>query len=92
MLQTLSTAAELRRPVYRAVALRSVNVDSCLQQMMTVKWDIKDIMSQHSGYVDSLLHVSLLCLLLLFVSIMFCSFRLCSIFTVLIQPSAATFQ
>jgi len=26
--------------------------------MMNVKWDIKDIMSQHSVYVDSLLHVS----------------------------------
>jgi len=57
--QTLSTAAELRRPVYRAVALRSVSVDGCLQQMTTVKWDIKDIMSQHSGYVDSLLRVSI---------------------------------
>jgi len=43
------------------VALRSVNVDSCLQQMMNVKWDIKEIMSQHSGYVDSLLHVCFLC-------------------------------
>jgi len=28
--------------------------------MMNVKWDIKDIMSQHSSYVDSLLHVSLM--------------------------------
>ena len=27
--------------------------------MATVKWDIKDIMSQHSQYVDSLLKVSL---------------------------------
>ena len=25
--------------------------------MATVKWDIKDIMSQHSQYVDSLLKV-----------------------------------
>jgi len=30
-----------------------------LTYMATVKWDIKDIMSQHSQYVDSLLKVSL---------------------------------
>jgi hypothetical protein len=53
--QTLSTASELRRPVYRGVAVRSVNIDACLQMMLNVKWDIKDIMSQHSPYVDSLL-------------------------------------
>ena len=29
-----------------------------LMHMATVKWDIKDIMSQHSQYVDSLLKVS----------------------------------
>jgi hypothetical protein len=55
--QTLSTTSELRRPVYRSVAVRSVNVDSCLAMMMTVKWDVKDIMSQHSTYVDALLKV-----------------------------------
>lgn len=56
-LQTLSITSELRRPVYRAVAVRSVNVDNCLAMMMAVKWDVKDIMSQHSAYVDALLKV-----------------------------------
>ena len=30
-----------------------------LTHMTTVKWDIKEIMSQHSQYVDNLLKVSL---------------------------------
>ncbi|CAH1237851.1 VPS50 [Branchiostoma lanceolatum] len=53
--QTISTASELRRPVYRVVAAKSVVYDHILQLMANVKWDIKDIMSQHSPYVDVLL-------------------------------------
>ncbi|KAK6190358.1 hypothetical protein SNE40_002246 [Patella caerulea] len=53
--QTVKIAVELRRPVYKHVSLRSVDYDSILQQMNTVKWDIKDIMSQHNSYVDTLL-------------------------------------
>ncbi|XP_035688646.1 syndetin-like isoform X2 [Branchiostoma floridae] len=53
--QTISTASELRRPVYRVVAAKSVVYDHILQLMANVKWDIKDIMSQHSSYVDVLL-------------------------------------
>ena len=56
--QTVSTAQELRRPVYRGVAVTSIDYDALLQQMALVKWDVKDIMSQHSAYVDVLLQVS----------------------------------
>ena len=56
-LQTVSVASELRRPVYRGVASRCIDFEKILQLMATVKWDIKDIMSQHSAYVDVLLQV-----------------------------------
>ncbi|XP_041478383.1 syndetin-like [Lytechinus variegatus] len=54
--QTVSVASDLRKPIYRGVASRCMDYDRILQLMMTVKWDIKDIMSQHSPYVDALLH------------------------------------
>lgn len=53
--QTLSTAVELRKPVYRSVAGRCIDADHFVQMMSSVKWDVKDIMSQHSTYVDALL-------------------------------------
>ena len=37
--------------------------------MGTVKWDIKDIMSQHSQYVDSLLKVRKYTVILLIIAI-----------------------
>ena len=48
----------LRRPVYYASALRSVNADAILQLMSKVAWDIKEVRSQHSHYVEVLLKVS----------------------------------
>ena len=56
-IQTVSTAQELRKPVYRTVAARSIDYDKLLALMANVKWDIRDIMSQHSHYVDVLLQV-----------------------------------
>ena len=47
----------LRRPVYYASALRSVNADAILQLMSKVAWDIKEVRSQHSHYVEVLLKV-----------------------------------
>ena len=92
--QTVSTAQELRRPVYRSVASRVIDYEQvgettwvlimpclfCFQlfpvfnltvlgvkwilclfqtlQLMTgVRWDIRDIMSQHNAYVDILVRV-----------------------------------
>lgn len=57
--KTLNVAWEVRRPVYRAVVARSLDADNCLLMMASVKWDVKDIMSQHSAYVDALLDVRL---------------------------------
>ena len=53
-------ATELRKPVYWTVSTNVINYDLILQHMAAVKWDIKEIMSQHNSYVDVLIHVSLI--------------------------------
>ncbi|XP_052801392.1 syndetin-like [Mya arenaria] len=53
--QTVNMAAELRKPVYWSVSLRVIPYDTVLQHMATVRWDVKEIMSQHNTYVDVLM-------------------------------------
>ncbi|XP_063042025.1 syndetin isoform X2 [Engraulis encrasicolus] len=53
--QTVSTASELRKPIYWIVAARAIDYEQMLLMMAGVKWDIKEIMSQHNVYVDVLL-------------------------------------
>uniref|UniRef100_A0A8C2TBZ9 VPS50 subunit of EARP/GARPII complex n=1 Tax=Coturnix japonica TaxID=93934 RepID=A0A8C2TBZ9_COTJA len=53
--QTVSTANELRKPVYWIVAAKAIDYEQMLLLMANVKWDVKEIMSQHNVYVDSLL-------------------------------------
>ncbi|GFT12422.1 hypothetical protein NPIL_469741 [Nephila pilipes] len=53
--QTVSQASELRRPVYMAVAARTIDYEQIVILMNPVKWDVNEIMSQHSSYVDILL-------------------------------------
>ncbi|XP_062899909.1 syndetin isoform X2 [Mobula hypostoma] len=53
--QTVSTASELRKPIYWIVAAKAIDYEQMLHLMASVKWDIKEIMSQHNVYVDTLL-------------------------------------
>jgi len=53
---TVASAVELRIPVYLAAVSNSLNTDSLLSQMGKVAWDLRDVVSQHSNYVDQLLH------------------------------------
>ncbi|XP_044149633.1 syndetin [Bufo gargarizans] len=53
--QTVSTASELRKPIYWIVAAKAIDYEQLLQLMANVKWDVKEIMSQHNVYVDALL-------------------------------------
>ncbi|XP_066483524.1 syndetin isoform X2 [Tiliqua scincoides] len=53
--QTVSTASELRKPIYWIVAAKAIDYEQMLLLMASVKWDVKEIMSQHNIYVDSLL-------------------------------------
>ncbi|KXJ15287.1 syndetin isoform X2 [Exaiptasia diaphana] len=52
--QTITTVQEIRKPTYRAVASRIIDYEKTLHLMQGVRWDIKDIMSQHNAYVDIL--------------------------------------
>lgn len=58
-LQTVSTASELRKPIYWIVAAKAIDYEQMLLLMAGVKWDIREIMSQHNVYVDVLLKVTL---------------------------------
>uniref|UniRef100_A0AC11DGK6 VPS50 subunit of EARP/GARPII complex n=1 Tax=Ovis aries TaxID=9940 RepID=A0AC11DGK6_SHEEP len=52
---TVSTASELRKPIYWIVAGKAIDYEQMLLLMANVKWDVKEIMSQHNIYVDTLL-------------------------------------
>ena len=58
-LQTIMTVPELRYPAYQAVTDRILNQEQIVNSITSIKWDIKDIMSQHNGYVDIILRVSI---------------------------------
>ncbi|KAK8386041.1 hypothetical protein O3P69_010636 [Scylla paramamosain] len=52
---TIKITPEIRHHVYTAVAAQAIDYDGVLSRMTNVKWDISDLMSQHSQYVDILL-------------------------------------
>jgi len=52
--QTVDICTEFRAPIYRTVVEKSIQYDKIRQMMSTVKWDLKEIMSQHSPYIDAL--------------------------------------
>lgn len=54
----MSTASELRKPIYWMVAAKAIDYEQMLLLMAGVKWDIREIMSQHNVYVDVLLKVT----------------------------------
>ncbi|XP_022337065.2 syndetin-like isoform X3 [Crassostrea virginica] len=53
--QTVNMAEEVRKPVYWRVSAQAMNYEQVQGQMASVRWDIKDIMSQHNPYIDSML-------------------------------------
>ncbi|XP_028926247.1 syndetin isoform X1 [Ornithorhynchus anatinus] len=53
--QTVSMASELRKPIYWIVAGKAIDYEQMLVLMANVKWDVREIMSQHNVYVDALL-------------------------------------
>lgn len=48
---------ELRKPMYAGVSCKAVDFPSIVSQMDKVNWEVKELMSQHSPYVDVLLRV-----------------------------------
>ncbi|XP_069681255.1 syndetin isoform X2 [Periplaneta americana] len=53
--QTVAATSELRRPVYMCVSACAVDFRVTLVLMSKVNWEVKEVMSQHSQYVDILL-------------------------------------
>ncbi|RWS09903.1 syndetin-like protein, partial [Dinothrombium tinctorium] len=53
--QTVAIASDLRATVYMYVAVKSIDYEQILSSMSAIRWDVKEIMSQHNPYVDLLL-------------------------------------
>lgn len=54
----MAVAQDLRLPIYTSVACRCLDTDHIISLMNRVQWDIKEVMSQHSHYVDVILQVN----------------------------------
>jgi len=52
---TVHVTTEIRNPVYMCSAVRAVRSDTIIPLMGRVAWDIREVHSQHSPYVDHLL-------------------------------------
>jgi len=53
--QAVIVSEELRRPVFAGVSCKAVDYLSIVDSMDRVNWEVKELMSQHSKYVDNLL-------------------------------------
>ena len=51
----IAAAADLREPIFLASIARSMNTEGILGMMARVSWDINEVSTQHSSYVDHLL-------------------------------------
>jgi len=57
LFKTVAVAVDLRKPVYGRVICKSIDYNKVLGMMTKVNWEVKDIMCEHSGYVDYFLQV-----------------------------------
>ncbi|KAL0277277.1 UNVERIFIED_CONTAM: hypothetical protein PYX00_004621 [Menopon gallinae] len=51
-LQTVACLPDLRRPAYMCVSGRVIDMQQILKEMSKVNFEVKEVMSQHSPYVD----------------------------------------
>uniref|UniRef100_H2YKF9 Syndetin C-terminal domain-containing protein n=1 Tax=Ciona savignyi TaxID=51511 RepID=H2YKF9_CIOSA len=54
--QTVRAAVDVRVPSYLGVAVHAIDAPTIVAKMSMVKWDVREIMSQHNAYVDLLLN------------------------------------
>ncbi|XP_063219060.1 syndetin [Bacillus rossius redtenbacheri] len=54
-MQIVQVTMDVRQPVYMCVAGRAVDFNQIIIQMSKVNWEVKDVRSEHSQYVDNLL-------------------------------------
>ncbi|KAK9746215.1 Protein of unknown function C-terminus (DUF2451) [Popillia japonica] len=53
--QTISSATDLRRPIYMTVAAQAFDLRQILMSMSKINWEVKEVMSQHNSYIDIIL-------------------------------------
>ncbi|KAH7405246.1 hypothetical protein KP509_15G062300 [Ceratopteris richardii] len=53
--RTVDVAADLREHIYRTVAHLLLNIGGYIDRVGNIRWELKEIGTQHSGYVDLLL-------------------------------------
>ncbi|CAL8147667.1 unnamed protein product [Orchesella dallaii] len=53
--QAVIVSLELRKPIFAGVSCKAVDFPSIVSQMDKVNWEVKELMSLHSSYVDVLL-------------------------------------
>lgn len=53
--QTITSVTDLRKPIYMAVVSQALDITGVLNLMTKVNWEVRDVMSQHSSYVDKIL-------------------------------------
>lgn len=51
----ISAVVDVREPIFLASVAKSMNTEGILGMMAKVSWDIKEVSTQHSPYVDQLL-------------------------------------
>ena len=51
-------ARDLRISIFGGVAHRFIDAEHIISLMSRVQWELKEVMSQHSSYVDHILQVS----------------------------------
>lgn len=55
--QALIVSSELRKPIFAGVTCKAADYGAIVNSMDKVNWEVKELMSQHSNYVDVLLRV-----------------------------------
>ncbi|XP_008194931.2 syndetin [Tribolium castaneum] len=53
--QNISSAKDLRKPVYMSVGAQAFDLRQILVSMAKINWEVKEVMSQHNTYIDRIL-------------------------------------
>lgn len=57
--QSVSSAIDIRWPIYMAAVAQAFDLRQTLISMSKINWEVKEVMSQHNSYVDVIFRVRL---------------------------------
>lgn len=57
MFQILNLVNDAGCSIYSCVAVKAINYRQLIVRVSSTRWDLNELQSQHSAYVDSLLQV-----------------------------------